>query len=128
MVTGLYAAIAALMLVFVSARVIGQRRSQKVSVGTGGNPGVERAMRVQGNFTEYVPLTLILLGLAELNGLQGIWVHALGATMIFARMLHFIGFSSENGPMLGRVVGMLITFGVLVVLSGVVGFQFYTAQ
>ena len=98
MITGLYAAIAGLMLIFLSVRVVGHRRGKKISVGTGGDAPLERAMRVQANFTEYVPLTLILMGIAELNGFPAFGVHAAGLVMLIARGLHFVGFSSDTGP------------------------------
>ena len=122
-ITALYAAISALILVYLSFRVVVARRGEKVSVGTGGSARVERAMRTQANFTEYIPLTLLLIAGAELNGLPSMGVHGLGIAMVLARLMHFIGFSSESGPFQFRVGGTLLTFTLLLMLPIIVFLQ-----
>ena len=67
-ITALYAALLAGIFVILSVRVIAARRGSGAPLGDGGNPELLRRIRVQGNFSEYVPLALILLALAE--GLQ----------------------------------------------------------
>ena len=67
-VTALYAGILGLWLVLLSTRVILARRSEKVSLGHGGNVSLERRMRAQGNLAEYAPMALILIGALELAG------------------------------------------------------------
>ncbi|MEM9705741.1 MAG: MAPEG family protein [Pseudomonadota bacterium] len=124
MVTGLYAGLAALFLVFLSVRVIRVRQSQKISVGTAGNPDMERAMRVQANFVEYTPLLIVMLGIAEMNGLHPHGVNTIGALIIIARIAHFIGFATEAGPMAGRVAGTILTFLLLIASAGVLIAQF----
>lgn len=117
MATSIYAALSALMLIFLSLRVIEQRRKNRVSVGSGDSPELERAMRCQANFVEYTPLALILLALAEMQG-AAVWViHLLGAAFLAARIVHFIGFHSREAPMMFRVGGMAATFGILLVLA-----------
>ncbi len=117
MVTALYAAVSGLFLIFLSVRVIGQRRAQDVSVGHAGSPDLERAMRVQANFAEYTPLVLVLLALAELQGLPPWALHGLGLIFLAARMLHFLGFRSVDAPGRLRTLGMALTFGVIGTLS-----------
>ncbi len=123
MITGIYAAVAAIILVYLSTRVIGLRRGKKISVGPAGDADMERAMRVQANFVEYTPLALILLAISELNGLPALGVHALGASFILARLIHFLGFRSSEAPGLFRVLGMALTFLLLLVLAAIVGVQ-----
>ncbi|MEO0398350.1 MAG: MAPEG family protein [Pseudomonadota bacterium] len=120
MITGLYAGIAAIMLVYLSFRVVGARRRNKVSLGDGGVPELERAMRVQANFVEYTPLLLLLLAIIEMNGLAAAGVHGLGAGVIAARVIHFIGFSSESAPFQFRVGGAALTFLLLLGLGALV--------
>ena len=67
-VTPLYAALLGCLLVYLSIRVIRLRRRFKVAIGAGGEAAIERAARVQANFSEYVPIGLILLLLAEASG------------------------------------------------------------
>ncbi|MGZ9080482.1 MAG: MAPEG family protein, partial [Burkholderiales bacterium] len=58
-VTPLYAALLGLWLLVLSLRVVQQRRAARVSLGDGGNTALQRAIRAQGNFVEYVPLALL---------------------------------------------------------------------
>ena len=60
-VTPLYAALLALWFVVLSLHVIRCRREARVSLGDGGNGRLQRAIRAQANFAEYVPLALVLL-------------------------------------------------------------------
>ncbi len=113
MVTALCAAISGLLLIFLSVRVIAQRRTQGVSLGHAGNPALERAMRVQANFAEYTPLVLIMLALAELQGLPSWALHVAGLVFLAARIMHFLGFRSEEAPGRLRVMGMALTFGMI---------------
>ena len=124
MVTGLYAALAGVFLIVLSVRVIGQRRAGRVSVGHGGRPDLERAMRVHANFTEYVPLCLLMLGLAELQGLPAWAVHAVGVLLMLARLAHFLGMRTPEAPGALRVAGMVGTFTVLGVLAPVLALRF----
>src|SRR3546814_3776476 len=64
-VTPLYAALCGLLLMVLSVRVILLRRAMKVGLGDGDQPVLRRAIRVQANCAEYVPLALILLLLLE---------------------------------------------------------------
>lgn len=124
MIVGFYAALSALFFIYLSLRVIKLRRTRKVSVGPAGDAEIERAMRVQANFAEYTPIALLMLALAEFNGLNGALVHALGAIFLAARFGHFVGFRSPTAPMIGRVGGMVTTFIVLAGLALVLLAQF----
>ena len=57
----LYAALLGLILVYLSYRVVSYRVKYKVGIGDGGNTKLARAIRVQGNFVEYVPIALLLI-------------------------------------------------------------------
>jgi uncharacterized protein len=59
--TALWAALLAPVCLWLSMRVIGQRRRARIAIGTGGDPALERAMRAQANFAEYVPFALVLM-------------------------------------------------------------------
>jgi uncharacterized membrane protein YecN with MAPEG domain len=61
----LYAGLLALWLVVLSLRVIQARRAARVSLGDGGNRALQRAIRGQANFAEYVPIALLLLLILE---------------------------------------------------------------
>jgi len=112
-----YAAILVLIFVFLSARVIQMRASAKIGIGTGNDPAMERRIRVHGNFSEYVPLSLLLLTFMEMLHLSRYLIHVLCIVLIVARIVHAIGVTpvNENFPM--RVGSVLATFAVLVIAA-----------
>lgn len=111
-VTALYAALLALLFIALSIRVIGGRRSNRVSVGDGGNHELLRRMRMHANFAEYAPLALIMMGLIESMQADRWIIHALGAVLLIGRLSHAYGMSGD-GHMQFRVAGMVMTFTVL---------------
>lgn len=91
-VTPLYAALCGLLLLALSFRVIILRGRHHVKIGDGGHDDLQRAIRVQGNFAEYVPLLLILLFMLELSRHAPVWaLHILGAMIFIGRICHAIG-------------------------------------
>jgi uncharacterized membrane protein YecN with MAPEG domain len=94
-------------------RVIGLRRRLKVGIGTGGQPALERAMRAQANFAEYVPFALVLLALAEAGGTPGWIIHPLGAALLAGRIAHGWGITRATEDFRFRVGGMIATFSVI---------------
>ncbi len=113
--TAAYAAIFALLLVALSARVIQLRYIHQVSTGDGGNKRLARAVRGQGNFAEYVPLALILVLCLELLG-QPTWlIHGAAMALLAGRIAHGICFAwCESAPRL-RMAGMILTFAALII-------------
>lgn len=88
---------------------------QVVRLGTGGHVVLEQAIRVHGNFVEYVPLILILLLLLELGGLAPLWLHPMGIALTLGRILHAWGLSTSPGESFGRAVGTGLTWATLLV-------------
>lgn len=113
MITGLYAALLALLFIVLSVAVIKKRRQFQVALGTGGHSAIERAIRVHANFAEYTPMALILLFLAESNGLAAPWLHVLGCMLLVGRLSHAYGVSKTVEPLQFRVLGMVLTFSVI---------------
>lgn len=116
-VTPLYTGLLGLWFLVLSIRVIGWRR-KGISLGDGGNPAVLRVIRGHANFAEYVPLILVMIGILEVGGMSPIVLHALGATLLVARLLHGYSLSFTEKWMPGRFYGTLLTFLVLLVASG----------
>lgn len=112
-ITLLYAGILGVFLALISIRITMYRAKYKINFGDGGKEEVQRAIRVQGNFVEYVPLALILIGLLEMNGVPAWSIHGLGVVLVVARLLH--AYSLYAGAMPPRVVGTSGTWAVLVV-------------
>ena len=61
LITSVIAAALTIIFVKLSFAVIGLRRKNQVGLGSGGHEDLERAIRAQGNFAEYVPFGIILL-------------------------------------------------------------------
>lgn len=116
-VTAAYAAAFGVLLLWLSWRVVAARRRYATGLGTGTEPGMAQAVRVQGNFTEYVPLALVLLLVGELNGLPEPLLHVAGAVLLASRLLHAWGLSRSSGRSPGRYWGTAGTWLVLLALS-----------
>jgi len=109
----IYAAIFAVMLVALSLRVAKTRGDVKVAIGDGGNIVLRRAIRVQGNFTEYVPMALILMALIETFGGKGQLLWLFGIALVIGRLLHPFGMERPS-PNPFRITGILLTYLVTV--------------
>lgn len=116
-ITPVYAALLGLGFVALSIRVIRVRRATKVALGSGGDAGLERAMRVHANFAEYAPLSLLLLAMLEMGGANALWLHALCLTLLAGRAAHAYGVSRPDENFRFRVWGMALTFSVIVLAS-----------
>jgi uncharacterized membrane protein YecN with MAPEG domain len=112
-VTPIYAALLALLFVFLSLRTIHLRRRHRVALGDGDNPELRRAMRAHANFAEYVPFALLLVYFVERDGAHLALVHALGLALLAGRLLHAWGVSQPREDFRFRVTGMVLSFGVL---------------
>ncbi len=115
-VTPIYIAILGLVFVPITLRVGLYRLNNKVDIGDGGSDHLLRLIRCQANFVETTPLAVVLLVVMELMGAGDTWLHSLGATLVVARLAHYLGFSGM-GPFVGRPVGMVGTFAVYIVSS-----------
>jgi uncharacterized membrane protein YecN with MAPEG domain len=113
-----YAAIFAIMLVALSLRVARTRGNVRVAIGDGGNKLLLRAIRVQGNFTEYVPMALLLFLFVELQGWPRWLVHGLCLVLLAARLLHAYGIAQEPEDIRLRATGMATTALLLVAAAG----------
>ena len=116
LITSIIASALTMIFVKLSFAVIGLRRKNKVGLGSGGHEDLERAIRAQGNFAEYVPLGIILIACLELNGAPW-WLVALpGIALILGRLIHAKGINTPPPDFSKRVLGMKFTFGTLITL------------
>lgn len=113
-ITALYALPLCVLYFTLSYRVIGIRKRLRVALGDGGDSALQRAIRAHGNFAEYVPLALIVIALAEINGATPWLVHLLGLALLVGRCSHAWGVSQTAENFRFRVFGMLSTFAVMV--------------
>ena len=122
-VTPLYAGLLTLWLVFLSVRVIQHRGSEKISLGDGGSARLVRVIRAQANFTEYVPLALLLMAILEVNHHSIYVLHAFGIALVIARLLHGYALSFTENFQFGRVAGASLTFLVLTIEAALCIYQ-----
>lgn len=115
--TGFYTSLLGILYIGLAFNTIRLRRKFKVGIGDGDNKMLARAIRVHGNFSEYVPIALILLASYELNGASAIILHALGAALVIGRILHAIGLNKSVKASNQRVIGMLLTFFVILIAA-----------
>jgi len=115
MITSIYAALSSFLIVLLSLNVVRLRRSGKVSLGDGDMPALQVAIRTQGNAIEYIPISLILLLLLELNKGNGLMLHIGGIALLVGRSLHAYGLTTGNLQL--RVLGMVFTFSNIIYLA-----------
>ncbi|MBM3633097.1 MAG: hypothetical protein FJX03_05285 [Alphaproteobacteria bacterium] len=115
--TILFAGIFGLMYLYLTVEVTKLRAKYQVWVGHGGHLDLLKAIRIHGNFAEYIPFIMLLLFLSELIGGRSWMLYFLGSLLLGGRILHIIGLRKTEGPSLHRFVGGLLTWTVLLVLS-----------
>ena len=103
------ASVCGLMFIWLSARGIGARVKNEALIGDAGHTDLLFAIRTHGNFTEYVPIFLIIIGLLELAGAHPTALIALAALFIVARILHVLGMG-ENANLKPRQFGIVGSF------------------
>ena len=116
-ITSIIAAVLTIIFVKLSLAVIALRRKNKVGLGSGGHADLERAIRAQGNFAEYVPFGIILIACLELNSAPWWLVLLPGIALIIGRLMHAKGMNTPPPDFSLRVTGMKFTFGTLVTLA-----------
>ena len=94
-ITTLYALPLILIWFILWVRVAKSRATHNVSIGDGGSKELLLCIRHHGNFIEWVPFTLILMVLAELQGTAHSWLYAAGALLLLGRVVHPFGLKAE---------------------------------
>ena len=118
--TALYAALLALVYLGLSGWVMGSRVSDNVLLGDGGDASLLKRVRTHANFSEYVPLALILIALLEAGGGGHGLVQGLLIALLVGRILHPIGmFAAPNTPrqFACRGGGILLTMATIAIAA-----------
>ena len=123
----LYASLLALLFFYLSIRTIGLRRRLKIGIGASDSHEMLRGMRVHSNFAEYVPITLLLIYLVEVQGAASWFVHALGLCLLLGRALHAYGVSQAREKFVYRVSGMAMTFTTLLSCCAFPAYNYFAA-
>jgi uncharacterized membrane protein YecN with MAPEG domain len=127
MITSFYTALSAIILIFLSIKIIQNRRASKIALGNQGDDFLHRKIRAHGNFIEYTPIFLIMLLLVEMAGLNKYFVHFFGIIFMVGRITHVYGIMIAEvraKNFLFRQAGMFCTFFCLSSLALILLFQF----
>ncbi|MSP48716.1 MAG: MAPEG family protein [Alphaproteobacteria bacterium] len=126
--TGLYAALLALLAIYLGGSVGALRGKKKIAIGDGGDQEIVIANRRHMNFVENVPLILILMAVGEINGTPATWIHAMGASLVVARIVHPFGLNMSNPAHPARVFGAAVTALVTVAAAVILLWQAFGAK
>jgi uncharacterized protein len=123
-ITGLYAALLSLILLFLWSRVSAARMQTGIALLDGGHLELTYRIRRHANFVEHVPLALLLLAILERGGARAAILHALGATLVAARILHPLGIGERKMPNPLRAAGAGATFLVILAAAALLLWQY----
>ena len=97
---------------------VGARRGQMKLPSGETNPEFNRAIRVQLNAVEDVPVLMVgIAGLAML-GMPAWYIHMCGLVLFVSRILHAYGLAGSGGFSIGRAVGTMGTLLVFLAIAG----------
>jgi uncharacterized protein len=116
-VTALYLAVLALLYTGLAIQVARLRQRDRAAFGDNGSRELRCAIRVHGNFVEYVPIITLMVAFLEMSGLPPMRVHLLMAALLLSRLLHPIGMYAASNTLqfrIGRVGGTTLTFALLI--------------
>lgn len=110
-VTGVFAAVLGVLMLVLSAYVVKFRLKFKKGMGVTDDADFQAAVRAHGNLVEYAPIVLIMLGIAELNGVGSGFIYWTGMAFVVGRLLHAWGMINGHGEEhIGRGIGMVLTW------------------
>lgn len=105
--TALVAGIFALLIVPLSVQVTLRRVKARAVFGDAKDETLRKRIRAHGNFIEYAPLAVVVLGLVEYRGGADWLVWSLAFGFIFSRVVHALGMLYTSTPPV-RAVAMLV--------------------
>ena len=122
-VTAFWIAVAAIALFVLSLPIALHRKRARTSLGDGGDSLLQRRIRAQGNFTEYVPMGLLVIAAVEAGGYAAWIVWSVGGLLAIGRALHAWGLLGDTLP--PRALGMVATFLTLLTGSGLILWRWF---
>ena len=124
-VTALYGSLLTLVGLTLGFLVGSQRPKLNQPLGDGGHRALIEANRRHMNWLENVPVLVVLLAVAELNGASSLWLHGLGGTLFAARVIHPFGIDATNMRRAPRLIGASLTGLVALGLCGTLLWQHF---
>ncbi len=123
-ITPIYAGLLAVLFSWLSLRV-SLTRMKGPAPDEAAKDRLRRAVRAQGNASEYIPLGLILILVLEFQGAQGWLVHMFGLMLLFGRIGHFVSFYLGSARPLTQV-SIVLTY-LMICFSGLAVLYFALA-
>jgi len=115
-VTLFYAGFLGLLLVVLSFNMT-KNWVRATAAGQPSDPDLRRAEALVTSFTDYVPLTLLLMAMLESTGAVPGILHVLGSMLLVARLLHAFGSNRLGGADGMRFLGTQLTYLVMTIAS-----------
>lgn len=115
-ITALFAGLMLVLQLTFGVIVSANRGKLGITIGDGGNHKMLQHIRVHGNFSEYVPMILIAMAIAEIAGTSSGILWLAGAALLVSRLVHA---GAVHG--MGGAVGIGIGAGLTYLLLGVWG-------
>lgn len=117
-VTAVFAAVLGILMLVLSFQVVKYRLKYKKGIGVTEDRGFQVAVRTHANLVEYAPLGLIMLGIAELNGVASGLIYWTGMALVAGRILHAWGmFNGKGETHKARALGMVLTWLAILVAA-----------
>ncbi|WP_417621085.1 MAPEG family protein [Parasphingorhabdus sp.] len=118
-VTGLAAAICALLLIYCAYATVKVRIASQIGFGDGDNPDLLAARRTHANLSEHAPVFLIMLAVLELANAHHLGLTAIAAIFLIGRVAHIVGMNQHHkggSPRL-RQIGVIATWFTTIALA-----------
>jgi uncharacterized protein len=95
-ITLLFVGLSALMQFGLALAVIVRRRQTGIDFLDGGDEALLRRIRAHGNFSEVVPIALLVLLGLELAGVAAAWLWLMGVSLLLGRVLNACGLLTQH--------------------------------
>ncbi|MBW4934772.1 MAPEG family protein [Marinobacter sp. F4206] len=117
-VTGVFAAVIGILLLVLSGQVVRFRLKYKKGMGITDDRDFEAAVRAHANLVEYAPIGLLMLAVAELNGVPSGLIYWSGMMLVVGRILHAWGMiNGRGGTHWARMLGIVLTWLAILVTA-----------
>lgn len=113
LITPFYAGILGFLLIALSWRIVKLRHNHQNKMQEVDHTVMAAATRAQGNLIEYLPTALLLMFFVEILEFRALFVHALGITLVVARLMHVKGINDPSGKSTLRKLGTRLTWGMM---------------
>ena len=115
-ITSVTALLGGIIILLLTIKVIQLRRQGGVVLGDNDDRALTKAIRGHANAVAQLPIALIIMGLAELQGGNSGLLGLGAAALIIGRLLHGIYFAHDGTHWRLRFFGMMLTLTAQILL------------